>query len=68
MGATEKRRESDAICRDMGDLSQRGEWRAVYQGCLLGVAEAFAAFLVALCGFFVLREHGRQPLISIHLE
>ena len=36
MGATEKRRESGAVCRDMGDLSQRGEWGTVYQGCLSG--------------------------------
>lgn len=36
MGATEKRRESGAVCRDMGGLSQRGEWRAVYQERIVG--------------------------------
>lgn len=56
MGATEKRRESGADCRDIGDLSQRGEWGAVYQGWVLGVGGAcFAAFTtssadVAGCG------------------
>jgi hypothetical protein len=32
IGATEKRREKVAVCRDIGDLSQRGELGAVYQG------------------------------------
>lgn len=40
MGATEKRRESGAVCRGIGGLSQRGEWGAVYQGWVLGVGEA----------------------------
>ena len=45
MGATEKRRESGAVCRDMGDLSQRGEWCAVYQGW--GVGKQFVPFTIS---------------------
>lgn len=56
MGATEKRRESGAVCRDMGDLCWRGEWGVVYQGWILGVGEASFARIttssedVAVCG------------------
>lgn len=46
MGATEKRRESGAVCRGIGGLSQRGEWGAVYQGWVLGVGEVCAAPLI----------------------
>ena len=48
MGATEKRRESGAVCRGMGDLSQRDEWGAVYQGWILGVGEACSVFITSL--------------------
>ena len=56
MGATEKRRESGAVCRGMGDLSQRDEWGAVYQERILGAGEASLARIttsnedVAVCG------------------
>lgn len=56
MGATEKRRESGAVCRDMGDLSQRGEWGVVYQERISGAGEAGIARIatssedVAVCG------------------
>jgi len=56
IGATEKRRERGAVCRDIGDLSQRGEWGAVYQGWVLGVVEVSFARIttshedVAVCG------------------
>ena len=56
MGATEKRRESGAVCRDMGDLSWRGEWGVVYQERILGAGEAGIARIttsnedVAVCG------------------
>ena len=43
IGATEKRRESGAGCKSMGDLSQRGEWGAVYQGCIRNVARSRAS-------------------------
>ena len=38
IGATETRREIGAVCRGIWNLSQRGEWRAVCQGCILGAA------------------------------
>ena len=56
MGATEKRRESGAVCRGMGDLSWRDELRAVYQERILGAGEAGIARIttsnedVAVCG------------------